>query len=230
MFRQVIVQTWADDVTAGQKQAMIRALTALRAIPEVVSAAGGVDAGHFDGNWGAASILDFCDFAAARRYVADPRHQAFLAEHVRPLTAGRAVVQYEWGSGSVVGWHHIKIPVTDVRRSRQWYVTVLGFEPDLEFTGSGELRGVSLYHPVAGLRLALRQDRERAAVLAGFDVTALAVGTRDDLVAVAAQARLAGASPGPIVEGTEGWACDLADPDGLVVRLYTHQRHARGRA
>jgi hypothetical protein len=46
MFRQVIIQTWADGVSAGQKDAMIRALTSLRRIPEVVSAAGGVDAGY----------------------------------------------------------------------------------------------------------------------------------------------------------------------------------------
>jgi catechol 2,3-dioxygenase-like lactoylglutathione lyase family enzyme len=226
MFRQVIVQTWADGVTAGQKDAMIGALTSLRRIPEVVSATGGVDAGHFPGNWGAVSVLEFCDFDAARRYVAHPDHQAFLAEYARPLTAGRAVVQYDWGRGAVVGYHHIKVPVGDVRRSRQWYADVLGFEPDLEFVEEGELRGATLYHPVAGVRLGLRLDPERAAALAGFDVTALAVSTRDDLVAVAERAQSAGAIPGPIQEGTEGWACDLTDPDGLIVRLYTHQRHS----
>jgi catechol 2,3-dioxygenase-like lactoylglutathione lyase family enzyme len=171
------------------------------------------------------SVLEFSDFDAARRYVAHPDHQAFLAEHVRPLTAGRAVVQYEWGQAALVGYHHIKVPVSDVRRSRQWYAGALGFEPDLEFTEDGELRGVALYHPIAGIRLALRLDPGRAAALAGFDVTALAVGTRDDLVAVAGRARSAGATPGPIRAGTQGWACDLTDPDGLVVRLYTHQRH-----
>jgi catechol 2,3-dioxygenase-like lactoylglutathione lyase family enzyme len=224
MFRQVIMQTWADGVTARQKDAMIAALAALRRIPEVVSASGGVDAGHFPGNWGAVSVLEFCDFAAARRYVTHPDHQAFVA-HARPLTSGRAVVQYDWGHAAVVGYHHVKLPVRDVRRSRQWYIDVLEFEPDLEFVENGELRGAALYHPVAGVRLAVRSDPERAAALAGFDVIALAVSTRDDLVAVAERARSAGARPGPIQAGTEGWACDLADPDGLLVRLYTHQRH-----
>jgi catechol 2,3-dioxygenase-like lactoylglutathione lyase family enzyme len=225
MFRQVIMQTWADGVTPDQKDAMIVTLASLRRIPEVVSASGGVDAGYFADNWGAVSVLEFCDFAAARRYVTHPDHQAFLAQHARPLTAGRAVVQYEWGQGAVVGYHHVKVPVSDVRRSRQWYIDVLGFEPDLEFVEDGELRGAALFHPVAGVRLAVRHDPTRAAALGGFDVTALAVSTRDDLVAVAERARSAGATPGPIQVGTEGWTCDLADPDGLIVRLYTHQRH-----
>jgi catechol 2,3-dioxygenase-like lactoylglutathione lyase family enzyme len=134
-------------------------------------------------------------------------------------------VQYEWGAGSVVGYHHVKVPVSDVARSRQWYASVLGFEFDLEFTEDGALRGAALYHPVANMRLALRQDPARAAAMAGFDIIALAVGTRQDLTVVAERAAAAGCATGPTERGSQGWTCDLIDPDGLVVRLYTHQRH-----
>jgi catechol 2,3-dioxygenase-like lactoylglutathione lyase family enzyme len=225
MFRQVVVQTWAGGVTSEQKQAMTAGLAALGQIPEVVSARGGSDGGYFAGNWGAVAVLDFADLNAARRYVAHPAHQAVIADYSAPLTDQRAVVQYEWGCGSIVGFHHVKLPVNDVGRSRQWYVSVLGFEPDLEFIEDGALRGVALYHPVADVRLALRHDPARAVALAGFDVTAMAVGTRQDLALVAERARAAGAVAGPLERGREGWTCDLTDPDGLIVRLYTHERH-----
>ena len=177
MFRQVVVQTWADGVTSEQKQAL-RALAALRQIPEVVSARGGIDSGYFPGNWGSVAVLDFADRDAASRYAAHPAHQAFIAGHSAPLTGRRAMVQYDWVAGAVVGYHHIKVPVSDVARSRQWYVCALGFEPELEFAEDGALRGVALYHPAADARLALRHDPARATALAGFDVTAMAVGTR----------------------------------------------------
>jgi catechol 2,3-dioxygenase-like lactoylglutathione lyase family enzyme len=226
MFRQVVVQTWGDGVTNEQKQALLRALAALRQIPEVVSARGGIDGGYFSGNWGSVAVLDFADLDSARRYVAHPAHQAFIADHSAPLTGRRAVVQYEWGAGEVVGYHHVKVPVSDVARSLQWYASVLGFESELEFTEDGTLRGVALYHPVADVRLALRHDPARAAALAGFDVTAMAVGTRQDLGLVAERARAAGAVASTVERGREGWTCDLTDPDGIIVRLYTHERHS----
>lgn len=225
MFRQIVATTWADGVDEEQKRGFVEAAFALRRIPDVVSAHAGTDAGHFEGNYGAVTVLDFADFTSARRYVDHPDHQAFLATWVRPLRGERVVVQYDWGVGAVVGFHHVKIPVTDVERSRRWYVETLGFEADLEFVENGVLRGVSLTHPVGDMRLALREDAARAEALRGFDMIALAVGTRADLDTVLERATAAGATPGTVMEGREGWACDLADPDGIVVRLYTHERH-----
>lgn len=225
MFRQVVCQTWAAGVTEDQKYGFRQALTALGAIPEVASIRVGADAGLFEGNYDVASVLDFADLGSARRYVAHPDHQEFLASWSRPFTDKRVIVQHEWAMGTVAGVHHLKVPVSDVARSRGWYVETLGFEPDLEFVEDGVLRGVALTHGAASLRLALRHDPVRAAALAGFDLVALAVGTRADLAAVLDKARAAGAGPGAVVEGREGWACDLTDPDGIVVRLYTHKRH-----
>lgn len=225
MFRQVVSQTWAAGVTEDQKQGFIDALTALGAIPEVTSIRVGTDAGLFEGNYDVVSVLDFADFASARRYVEHPDHQGFVANWSRPHTDQRVVVQHEWAVGEVAGLHHLKLPVSDVARSRQWYVQVLGFEPDLEFVEDGALRGAALAHPAASLRLALREDHARAAALAGFDLVALAVSTREELASVVENARAAGATPGEVILGREGWACDLADPDGIVVRLYTHERH-----
>jgi hypothetical protein len=52
MFRQVVVQTWADGATSERKRALHAALAALRQIPQVVSVRGGEDGGYFAGNWG----------------------------------------------------------------------------------------------------------------------------------------------------------------------------------
>ena len=225
MFRQIVSQTWAAGVTEDQKQGFMAALTALGAVPEVASIRVGADAGLFEGNYHVVSVLDFADVASARRYVEHPDHQAFLAAWSRPYTDKRVIVQHEWGAGTVAGLHHLKVPVTDVARSRQWYVEALSFVPDLEFVEDGVLRGVALGHGVASVRLALRHDPARAVALAGFDLVALAVGTRDDLDTLVETARAAGATPGEVMFGREGWACDLADPDGIVVRLYTHEGH-----
>jgi catechol 2,3-dioxygenase-like lactoylglutathione lyase family enzyme len=78
------------------------------------------------------------------------------------------------------GVHHVKLPVTDVQASRDWYCRVLGFQPELDFVEDGTLMGVGLSHP-GGLRLALRCDRDRIAALVGFDPVALAVPGRAEL-------------------------------------------------
>jgi catechol 2,3-dioxygenase-like lactoylglutathione lyase family enzyme len=225
MFRQVVCQTWAAGVTEDQKQGFLDALSALGAIPEVASIRIGADAGVFPGNYDVVSVLDFADVGSARRYVEHPSHQAFLVTWSQPLTDQRVIVQHQWGAGTVAGMHHLKLPVTDVARSRLWYMEALGFEPDLEFVEDGVLRGVALTHAAGSVRLALRHDPARAACVAGFDLVALAVGTRADLAAVLETARAAGARTGDVVSGREGWACDLVDPDGIVVRLYTYERH-----
>jgi hypothetical protein len=78
------------------------------------------------------------------------------------------------------GVHHVKLPVSDIQASRDWYCRALGFEPELDFVGDGMLMGVGLSHP-GGLRLGLRCDRDRTAALVGFDPLALAVPGRAEL-------------------------------------------------
>ena len=41
-------------------------------------------------------MLDFADFAAARRYVEQPLHQSFIEHHARTCLGGRVVVQHDW--------------------------------------------------------------------------------------------------------------------------------------
>lgn len=225
LFRQVVAHRWSAGLGEEPKEAFRSALTGLRAIPELVELQAGGDAGHFAGNFDYVAVLDFADFAAARRYVEHPLHQSFIEHHARTCLAERVVVQHDWGTGSVVGFHHVKIPVSDVPRSRDWYGQVFGFIQEIEFVEDGVLVGVALIHPETALRLALRGDPQRSRAMAGFDLVAVAVSTLADLQTMAARAASLGVGHGPITQGHHGWACDIPDPDGILVRLYTHERH-----
>ena len=43
---------------------------------------------------------------------------------------------------TIAGVHHIKVPVSDLLASRDWYAQVLGFVPVLDFENADELLGV----------------------------------------------------------------------------------------
>lgn len=126
------------------------------------------------------------------------------------------------------GYHHVKLPVRDVARSRAWYRDVLGLVVALEFVEDGVVAGVALRDAADSLGLALRRDPERAAALAGFDPVAIGVPTHADLLAWQERLDALGCPHGGVVQGHEGWALvGLHDPDGLEIRLYTLERHGR---
>jgi catechol 2,3-dioxygenase-like lactoylglutathione lyase family enzyme len=70
---------------------------------------------------------------------------------------------------------HVRVPVTDLRRSAGWYRRLLDLELVGEFVEQGELRGIVLVDKAGAYGIALR-DREYCASrpnLAGFDAFAL---------------------------------------------------------
>lgn len=196
-------------------------MESLRAIPELVALRHGEDAGHFAGNHDYVAVLDFPDFDAARRYVASPVHQAFVRDHATSAVDCRVVVQHDWAVGTVTGLHHVKLPVSDVERSAEWYGRAFDFSRAWEVREEGELHGAALRHPDGELQLALRRDPERAAVLAGFDTLCLAVGTRHDLDMVLSRLDERGVDHGTPFPGRGGDAVDVPDPDGHLIRLHT---------
>jgi catechol 2,3-dioxygenase-like lactoylglutathione lyase family enzyme len=122
----------------------------------------------------------------------------------------------------ICGVHHVKLPVSDVGRSRAWYERVLGFQLVIEFVEDGEVRGVALQRKDCPTQLALRQDPPRAQALAGFDALALHVPARDDVRAWEAALDEAGEQHGGLVTGHRGGTVlvGLHDPDGIEIRLY----------
>jgi len=119
------------------------------------------------------------------------------------------------------GFHHVKLPVSDIHRSLEWYERVLGLRVQLEFAEGGVLKGVALADPGETVALALRHDPERATGIAGFDPVALCVPGVDGLQAWQQQLDGLGEPHGGIVAGHAGSAIvGLRDPDGIEIRLY----------
>lgn len=125
---------------------------------------------------------------------------------------------------SFLAIRQVKIPVTDLQRSADWYRAMFDLLLVREFVEDGELAGVALVDRsvsyVIGLRLS---DRVHGAPdLAGFDLVSIAVAGRDDLVAALARADALGVRHGDINDrGPDGYQVDVTDPDGLEVRLLT---------
>jgi catechol 2,3-dioxygenase-like lactoylglutathione lyase family enzyme len=118
--------------------------------------------------------------------------------------------------------HHVKLPVSDVERSRAWYERVLGLTTTIEFPEDGVVRGVGLARDGGPARLALREDPDRAKALSGFDAVALLVPSREEVRAAAARLDAAGEPHGGLVTGHRGGTVlvGLHDPDGIEIRLY----------
>jgi catechol 2,3-dioxygenase-like lactoylglutathione lyase family enzyme len=119
------------------------------------------------------------------------------------------------------GFHHVKLPVSDIHRSLEWYERVLGLRVQMEFVEEGVLKGVALADPGETVALALRHDPERAASVAGFDPVALCVPALDALQAWKQRLDDLGEPHGGIVAGHVGSVIvGLHDPDGIEIRLY----------
>jgi len=127
---------------------------------------------------------------------------------------------------SLAGIHHLKLPVTDLGRSSEWYRSRLGYRVTAEFVEDGELMGYAMTHPNGGPPLALRLDPDRARAAAGFDYFAIGVPGRGAIEDLAAHLTALGEEHAGVHRASLGWILPyLHDPDGHEVRFYTHQHH-----
>jgi catechol 2,3-dioxygenase-like lactoylglutathione lyase family enzyme len=122
----------------------------------------------------------------------------------------------------LAGVHHLKLPVSDLTRSAEWYQSRLGYRVAAEFVEQGTLMGYAMAHPAGGPDLALRLDPDRARAAAGFDYFSVGVPDREALDALAARLTGLGEEHAGVHWASIGWILPLLhDPDGHEVRFYT---------
>ena len=128
------------------------------------------------------------------------------------------------GAGSapqLAGIHHLKVHVTDLRRSALWYQRVLGYRPVMEFTEADRLVGYGLDHPGGGTFLTLRLDPDHAAATAGRVYFEMGAPDKAALDELARRLDDLGEPHGPVLRTPAGWLLpDLHDPDGHEMRFY----------
>jgi catechol 2,3-dioxygenase-like lactoylglutathione lyase family enzyme len=123
----------------------------------------------------------------------------------------------------LAGIHHLKLPVTDLARSLEWYCGRLGYQFQVEFVEQGTLVGYGLAHPAGGPDLCLRLDPDRARAAAGFDYFAIGVA---DKAAIDQLARRLGQVHAGVHRASLGWILpEVLDPDGHTLRFYTMEHH-----
>jgi catechol 2,3-dioxygenase-like lactoylglutathione lyase family enzyme len=121
---------------------------------------------------------------------------------------------------AVVGLHHVRLPVSDVMRSRDWYTAVFGFESHLLVEEEDHVVGVVVGHR-SGLTLGLHYAPALAHALHGFCSVALSVGTVTDLAQWCTRLDTLGISHTAPAEGHLGWYVEVPDPDGIIIQLHT---------
>ncbi|QJY47550.1 VOC family protein [Pseudonocardia broussonetiae] len=126
----------------------------------------------------------------------------------------------------LAGVHHLKLPVSDLDRSLDWYVTRLGYRLQQDWFDDGVRTGVGMTHPAGGPDLALRHDPARARASAGFDFFAIGVPDEAAIRSLAARLTALGEEHAGVHLATFGWILPLLhDPDGHEVRFYTTEHH-----
>jgi catechol 2,3-dioxygenase-like lactoylglutathione lyase family enzyme len=127
----------------------------------------------------------------------------------------------------LAGVHHLKLPVSDLTRSQEWYASRLGYRLAQEFREDGVLMGVVLEHPAGGPSFALRLDPERARAAAGFDYFSIGVPDKQSISSLADRLSAQGEQHAGVHFATIGWILPMVhDPDGHEVRFYTVEHHA----
>jgi Stress responsive A/B Barrel Domain len=96
MIRHVVVFTWKQDATREQQETLATELRKLPAAIDTIRAYQvGPDLGMNPGNYRFAVVADFDDVDGYLTYRDHPVHRAVIKEHVEPILATRAAVQYE---------------------------------------------------------------------------------------------------------------------------------------
>lgn len=126
----------------------------------------------------------------------------------------------------LTGLRFVKLPVSDLARSRAWWSEVFGWSATMEFPDDqGVVRGVAgVFRDFETPGLSLRETSSTARQVLGLE---LMLGVADKAAIEAWGARLdeLQVSHSPVIDATLGWLMVLNDPDGHEIHLYSDARH-----
>jgi catechol 2,3-dioxygenase-like lactoylglutathione lyase family enzyme len=127
------------------------------------------------------------------------------------------------------GVHHVKIPVTDLTRSVEWYGQVFGFVVTTEFPDTdGVVRGVAGTVPGLGdTQLTLRVNPKAASGSVGFDPVSFGIDDHAAVEAWVVHLDGLGVAHSPVIEASAGWLLVFDDPDGITLHLYSWAEHGK---
>jgi catechol 2,3-dioxygenase-like lactoylglutathione lyase family enzyme len=130
---------------------------------------------------------------------------------------------------AVSGLHHLKVPVSDLDATLDWYERVFGAvrRPEFDHVDREGNRFAAIVD-IPGLEtmLEFRVAPRMARDLRGFDPIIFSARTHADLLDWQAHLDGLGIDNSGIIYGIIGWTLIWHDPDGLSVRVYSEEEHA----
>jgi len=122
----------------------------------------------------------------------------------------------------IEGIRQVKIPVSDLERSVNWYSRAFGLHLGWEFGENGVVTSAVLTDDGETFLLGLRRldTVPTRPSLDGFDLFSFGVGSVDGLEALVERFDELGIDHGPLFDrGASGVQLDVRDPDGTVIRF-----------
>jgi catechol 2,3-dioxygenase-like lactoylglutathione lyase family enzyme len=124
-------------------------------------------------------------------------------------------------SRALTGVHHVRLPVTDLECSYEFWRDVLGYEREFDLPGPDGPLGWALKHPAGGPNIVLWRDPERAAASSGFPWLAIGLPSSRDVVNLADELDRRGIQHGGVQDAlVEIKLPFVRDPDGHLIGFY----------
>jgi catechol 2,3-dioxygenase-like lactoylglutathione lyase family enzyme len=115
------------------------------------------------------------------------------------------------------GLHHVRVPVTSVDLSCDWYARVLGLELLILEENEDSVTGALMVHR-SGIVVGLHRAPERAAALHNFPLLGLCV---DDIESWSLRIDAMGVDHSDVEDAHLGRCVRIEDPDGIGIELHT---------
>ncbi|WP_151901807.1 VOC family protein [Tsukamurella tyrosinosolvens] len=127
------------------------------------------------------------------------------------------------------GIHHLKLPVTDLIGTQQWWDSFLGAKRVTELDHvdpqTGALFGIVLEIPGVHVPIELRLARGPAMAIAGFDPITFAAADREALRELIQRANRLQIENSGMLRGALGWMAAFRSRDDLILHIYTVEQN-----